>query len=91
MLGDRNTAEEFGPTDLLPRPYAEVRREREGHRARRRSHVGSGESRKNTFLEALTDRRPVSRREHLANLAKIVYEVGSLRWKQWLANAHRRT
>ena len=24
-------------------------------------------------------------REHLANLAKIVYEVGSLRWKQWLA------
>jgi hypothetical protein len=24
-------------------------------------------------------------REHLANLAKIIYEVGSLRWKQWLA------
>src|SRR5205807_1022015 len=24
-------------------------------------------------------------REHLATLAKIVYEVGSLRWKQWLA------
>lgn len=24
-------------------------------------------------------------REHLANLAKIVYKVGSLRWKQWLA------
>ena len=24
-------------------------------------------------------------REHLANLAKIVYEVGSVRWKQWLA------
>jgi len=79
---------EFGPTGFMPRPYAEVRA-RAGERSivlRRRSTLDLGNRGKNTFPGALQIvdlyHGPG---KHLSNLAKIVYEVGSLRWKQWLA------
>src|SRR5437667_1994677 len=83
-VGAIEEAEFFGR-----RIYAEAVR-RGLLRARRVSVLGDGAKwiwgiGEEHFLGALELVDLYHAREHLATLAKIVYEVGSLRWKQWLA------
>jgi len=81
---ERSNSRGVWPTDLCRGRTPRSDASGEGRRARRRSTLDLGIAEEH-FPGAIQIVDLYHAREHLVSLAKIAYEMGSVRWKQWLA------